>query len=49
MNLGYLKLHGYGYGVDGAKIKGTFTLPDDPGYRDTARMLAECALTLACN
>jgi short subunit dehydrogenase-like uncharacterized protein len=28
-------------------VKGVFTLPDDPGYRDTARMLVESALTLA--
>mmetsp|Transcript_17921 Transcript_17921/g.2489 ORF Transcript_17921/g.2489 Transcript_17921/m.2489 type:complete len:84 (-) Transcript_17921:67-318(-) len=47
MNAGYLKLSAYGTGADGAKVKGVFTLPDDPGYRDTARMLSEAALTLA--
>lgn len=47
MDKGYLKLHTLATGVDGAKMKGLFTLPDDPGYRDTGRMLVESALTLA--
>ena len=49
MEAGFMLLTGYAEGSKGAKIKVTFTLPDDPGYRDTARMSCESALCLALN
>jgi len=49
MNEGYMILTGFGYGDKGAIIKETFTLPDDPGYRDTARMACEAALCFIKN
>ena len=49
MDEGFLKITTYGYGQDKAKAPkvATFYFPTDPGYRDTARMLAECGLLLA--
>lgn len=49
MNDGFMILTGYGYGSNGAIVKEVFTLPDDPGYRDTARMVCESALCYIMN
>ncbi|KRX09222.1 hypothetical protein PPERSA_05891 [Pseudocohnilembus persalinus] len=43
---GYLKLYAYAQGEKGNKVKSLFTLPLDPGYVDTARMLGESAMVL---
>lgn len=51
MDKGFLKITSYGYGRDkranSKPIKAVFYFPTDPGYRDTARMLAESGLLLA--
>ncbi len=40
----FLRLHGYGTGSQGTKVKATLYYPNDPGYVDTARMMVESAL-----
>lgn len=51
MDKGFLKITSYGYGEGGSKtgnpVKGVIYFPTDPGYRDTARMLAEAGMLLA--
>jgi len=47
MDKGYLQLFGYAKGSLGTKAKAMLYFPNDPGYVDTARILAESALTLA--
>ena len=46
MKEGFFVVEAYALGEGGAKIKNTFTMFDDPGYRDTARLVAESALTI---
>jgi short subunit dehydrogenase-like uncharacterized protein len=46
MAQGYLVLDAIATGDKGGKIKHRFTMFDDPGYRDTARLVSEAALTL---
>jgi len=49
MDSGYLRVSALGKGkkAGGTTLKSTFYFPQDPGYRDTARMLAESGLLLA--
>lgn len=47
MDKGFLKVTGFGTGVKGTKVKSVLYFPNDPGYRDTARMLVETGLTLS--
>lgn len=49
MDKGYLLMTGFGTGEKGDKLTVQFTLPTDPGYRDTARMLVEAGLCLSLN
>ena len=46
MDDGFLVIEAFALGDKGAKIKCTFTMFDDPGYRDTARLVCESALTM---
>jgi hypothetical protein len=46
MKEGFFVVEAYALGEGGARIKNTFTMFDDPGYRDTARLVAESALTI---
>merc|ERR1712147_293950 len=45
MAAGYLNLTGVAVGDKGSKVASTFHFPADPGYKDTARMIVESALT----
>ncbi len=49
MDKGFLKITSFGHGADKSSkpIKAIMYFPTDPGYRDTARMLAESGLLLA--
>lgn len=47
MDAGFLRVTAVGEGVSGTKAKCSFYFPNDPGYRDTARMLVESGLSLA--
>lgn len=47
MDKGFLKVTGYAKGIKGNQVKTSFYFADDPGYRDTARMLVESGLVLA--
>ena len=47
MKHGYLLVSAEGEGCKGSKVESEFYFPGDPGYLDTARMLAESGLTLA--
>lgn len=38
MEKGFLTIRGYGVGDDGAVVSGLIHFPNDPGYKDTARM-----------
>jgi len=46
MNDGFMIIEAYCYGENGAKIKETIGFYDDPGYRDTARLVCEAGLTM---
>lgn len=43
----FLRLHGYGTGSAGTRVKATLYYPNDPGYVDTSRMLVESGLAMA--
>ncbi|GMH57555.1 hypothetical protein TrVE_jg13431 [Triparma verrucosa] len=43
---GYLRVIGTGYGSKGSKVRSCIYFDSDPGYRDTARMVAEAGATL---
>lgn len=47
MEKGFLKVTGVAKGSKGTAAKATITFPVDPGYKDTARMLVESALSLS--
>eukprot|EP00211_Chloroparvula_japonica_P002742 CAMPEP_0119143678 /NCGR_PEP_ID=MMETSP1310-20130426/34669_1 /TAXON_ID=464262 /ORGANISM="Genus nov. species nov., Strain RCC2339" /LENGTH=503 /DNA_ID=CAMNT_0007135323 /DNA_START=40 /DNA_END=1551 /DNA_ORIENTATION=+ len=47
MDRGFLRLHAVGTGSKGGKAHAVMYFGTDPGYRDTARMLMESAVTLA--
>lgn len=47
MEKSFLKITGLGEGVGGSRAKVEFYFPNDPAYRDTARMLVESGLSLA--
>ena len=47
MDQGYLKLTAYGTGKNGKQSRCCLYFPDDPAYRDTARMLVEAGLGMA--
>lgn len=47
MKHGYLLVSAEGEGRKGSKVESEFYFPGDPGYSETARMLAESALSLA--
>lgn len=49
MNKSFLKIKCTAMGDKGTVVKGMFAIDDDPGYRDTARMLVESGLALALN
>lgn len=44
---GYLLVSGVGEGTNGSKVETELYFPSDPGYKDTARMVAESGLCLA--
>ena len=44
---GFLHLTGYAKGSNGTEIGSTMSFNVDPGYKDTARMLVESALSLS--
>jgi len=46
MDKGFLKVTGFAQGTQGSKVKSVLYFGTDPGYRDTARMLAETGLAL---
>ena len=46
---GYLNLFAEGTGEKGTKANCVLTFPVDPGYMDTARMLAECGICFVLN
>jgi short subunit dehydrogenase-like uncharacterized protein len=47
MDKGFLKVTAYATGSKGTRARAGLYFPDDPGYRDTARMLVEAGLCLA--
>jgi len=47
MDAGYLHLTGIAKGSKGTVVKSTMSFNVDPGYKDTARMVVESALSLA--
>jgi len=47
MARGFLELKSVGIGAEGAKVNGSIIFPNDPGYKDTARMLVETGLSLS--
>ncbi len=47
LKYGYLLVSGVGEGVNGSKVETEFYFPNDPGYKDTARMVTEAGLCLA--
>lgn len=47
MDKSFLRLTGFAVGDKGTKIQGEIYLPNDPGYRDTARMIVESGLSLS--
>jgi short subunit dehydrogenase-like uncharacterized protein len=49
MDHGYLLLSGVGEGTNGSMVESEFYFPGDPGYKETARMVAESGLCLALN
>lgn len=49
MDHGYLLLSGVGEGKNGSMVESEFYFPGDPGYKETARMVAESGLCLALN
>jgi len=44
MKKGWLRVTGFGTGINGSKGKCELYFPVDPGYKDTARMLVEMGL-----
>ena len=46
---GFLRLTAVGTGNAGAQVQATIYFDNDPGYKDTARMLVESGLALALN
>jgi short subunit dehydrogenase-like uncharacterized protein len=49
MDHGYLLVSGVGKGTNGSVVESEFYFPGDPGYKETARMVAESGLCLALN
>ena len=47
LKYGYLLVSGVGDGANGSKVETAFYFPNDPGYKDTARMVSEAGLCLA--
>ena len=47
MEKGYLMLTAQGQSKNGKRVESSFYFPNDPGYKDTARMVVESGLTLA--
>jgi len=48
MEKSFLKVTGFARGFNGTEGAAAIWFPTDPGYRDTARMLVESGLALAC-
>lgn len=49
MDRGYLDLKIYVEGKSGSRIKGNLLYFEDPGYKETGRMLAESGLCFIMN
>lgn len=49
MNKNYLDLHIVVTGKSGTKVKGNLQYFEDPGYKETGRMLAESGLSFILN
>ncbi len=47
MDRGYVLISGRGEGTNGSKVESELYFPGDPGYKETARMVAESGLCLA--